>query len=76
MAYKKERPKAYMPGPIETLMVLAEDAGLVKLVQTDKHPTFEDGMVRLAFFGLPDQLVYAFAFASLGYALLQIGVLG
>ncbi len=69
-----EKTKAYMPGPIATLAILAEDAGLVKLVDTDTHPSFEAGMVNLSFFGLPDPLIYAFAFASLAYALLQTGL--
>ncbi len=68
------KPDAYMPGPIATLAILAEDAGLVKLVDTDSHHSFKDGMVNLTFFGLPDPLIYAFAFASLAYALLQIGI--
>lgn len=63
------------PDPIALVAILAEDLGLVKLVETDNHPSFEDGMVHLSLLGLPDQVVYGFAFASLAYALLQIGVI-
>ncbi len=71
-----EKAKVYLPDPIATLAILAEDAGLVKLVETDNHPSFEDGMVNLAFFGLPDAVIYGFALASLAYALIQMGFVG
>ncbi|MFQ5406071.1 MAG: hypothetical protein ACE5DI_02865 [Candidatus Micrarchaeia archaeon] len=62
------------PDAIAHIGILAEDAGLVdKLVDADEHPSFEDGMVSLSFFGIPDEIVYGFAFASLVYVLFTIG---
>ena len=63
----------YAPWNVQFMMWL-EDANIVKVVDTDKHPSFGDGAVNHSMglqFGLSDQAIYILAFSCLIFGLFK-----
>ena len=71
--YKQKLQFHYAPLHVQLVSYL-EDAGLFKIIDTDKHFVFHDAMVRHSMgmaFGLSDEAVYVLAFGILAFAIFK-----
>lgn len=63
----------YAPFQVQFMMFL-EDAGIVKVVDTDKHPSFGQGMLQPSLglpVGLSDDAIYVIAIGGFLFALFK-----